>query len=98
MKKSSGAIGFNWDTGNQDKNWKKHRVSDEECEEVFFDPNKKILKDPPHSTSEQRYILIGQTKLKRLLFVVFALRKNKVRIISARDLNKREKHLYEKTT
>lgn len=97
MKDSIKITEFEWDKGNLDKNWEKHRVSDEECEEVFFDPNKKILKDPIHSTGKERYILLGQTKSARLLFVAFTLRGNKIRIISARDLNKKEKHLYEKS-
>jgi len=94
MKRSAKIIGFVWDNGNKDKNREKHRVSDKECEEVFFDPNKKMLKDTIHSANEERYILLGQTKLGRLLFVVFMLRKGKIRIISARDINKKEKNLY----
>jgi len=98
MVKSVEIIEFDWDKGNRDKNLKIHNVSDEECEEIFFDPSKKILKDILHSTNEGRYLLIGQTKLKRLLFLVFTIRKNKVRIISARNLNKKEKYLYEQKT
>lgn len=89
---------FEWDQGNKKKNWLSHRVSNEECEEVFFDPFKKIARDVFHSDHEERYILIGQTKKNRLLFVVFTVRKQKVRVISARDLNKRERLLYEKET
>jgi len=98
MVKSTGIIEFDWNKGNKDKNLENHRVSDEECEEVFFDPHKKIIKDILHSANEKRHILIGKTKLKRLLFLVFTIRKNKVRIISARDLNKKEKYLYEQKT
>jgi len=98
MKDLTRITEFEWDKGNTDKNWEKHRVSDEECEEVFFDPNKKVLEDALHSVDEARYILIGQTKLNRFLFISFTLRKNKVRVISARDLNKKEKHLYEERT
>lgn len=90
--------GFQWDKGNIDKNLLKHGISDQECEEVFFDPNKRILKDILHSGKENRYILLGQTKLGRLLFVAFIIRNNKIRIISTRNLNKKEKHLYEKRT
>ena len=91
-------IEFEWDENNKDKNWIKHKVRNEEAEEVFFDDNKKLYFDPTHSHQEKRYIIVGKTKKKRLLFVVFTLRKNKVRVISARDLNKRkEKQLYEKT-
>lgn len=86
---------FFWDKGNLDKNLLKHRVTDEECEEVFFDEDKKIYNDILHSGQEERYILIGKTKLGRLLFIVFTKRKNKVRVISARDMNKKEWKLYE---
>lgn len=95
MAKQAGIIEFDWDKGNKDKNLELHNVSDEECEEAFFDPKKKILKDILHSTEEERHILIGKTKLKRILFLVFTIRRNRIRIISARDLNKKEKHLYE---
>ena len=91
-------IKFEWDKGNRNKNFIRHGVTDGECEEVFFDTNKKILKDIYHSNKEIRYILLGKTKLQRPLFVVFTLRKNYIRIISARDLNKKEKKFYEKTT
>lgn len=88
-------LSFGWDKGNKDKNFKKHSVSNQECEEVFFDQQKKMLKDVIHSVKEDRYLLIGKTKKTRLLFIVFTLRDNTVRIISARDLNKKEYYLYE---
>ena len=87
---------FQWDKGNKDKNYAKHTVNVEECEEIFFDDNKKILKDSLHSGREVRYIIIGMTKERRLLFIVFTIRGDKIRIISARDLNKKERQLYEK--
>ena len=98
MRAMEHIIGFEWDAHNSGKNLIKHRVTDEECEEVFFDDRKRILDDLLHSGSEQRYILIGETKAKRLLFVVFTLRDKSIRIISARDLNKKEQHLYEQKT
>ena len=88
-------IGFEWDAHNKDKNFIKHRVTDEECEEVFFDERKKMLNDVPHLVSEKRYIVIGQTKALRTLFVVFTLRHKKIRVISVRNLNKKEQTLYE---
>ncbi|MBI2100927.1 MAG: BrnT family toxin [Candidatus Vogelbacteria bacterium] len=88
---------FDWDQGNQNKNFIKHQVTDEECEEVFFDPQKRVARDEIHSDQESRYLLLGETKRERLLFVVFAIRGEKIRIISARDLNKRERNLYEET-
>ncbi len=89
-------MGFEWDKGNQDKNWIKHHVSREECEEVFFDPHKRLLDAKQESGREKRYLLIGATLNRKLLFIVFVVRRNKVRVISARRLNKRERNLYEK--
>ena len=89
-------IEFEWDKGNRGKN-QKHRVTDEECEEAYFDPNKVLARDPLHSDRELRHILIGKTQNGRLLFVAFTVRKKKLRVISARDLNRRERFLYEKT-
>lgn len=88
-------VEFIWDKGNRDKNQIKHNVSNSECEEIFEDENKKMFRDPVHSEMGDRYILIGITRNKRLLFAVFTMRNNKIRIISARDLNKREKKLYD---
>ena len=88
------SLEFEWDEGNRGKNFQKHKVSDGECEEVFFDQNKKIYKDVIHSGKETRYILLGATKADRVLFVIFTIRKGRIRIISARDLNKKELYLY----
>lgn len=87
-------LAFQWDTANKDKNWQKHQVSSQEAEATFFDPHKRILKDPLHSGREERYVLIGESIRKRLLFVVFTIRKKEICIISARDLNKKERKLY----
>ena len=86
---------FQWDKGNKGKNFVKHKVADRECEEVFFDQKKKIFKDALHSGNEDRLILLGQTRSGRILFIVFTLRSGKARVISARDLNRKERHLYE---
>lgn len=86
-------IEFEWDRGNRNKNWEKHKVADGECEEVFFDPHKRLFHDPLHSGSELRYILLGQTWEERFLFIAFTVRNQKIRVISARDLNKKERKL-----
>ena len=98
MKVDKGSKEFIWDRGNSDKNWVKHRVENSECEEVFFDADKVILKDALHSGEEERFILLGKTKKDRLLFIVFTEREHKIRVISARDINKRERKLYEEAT
>lgn len=87
---------FEWNRGNIGKN-KKHNVEDKEAEEVFLDDRKVILKDLLHSGKEERFIILGKTKKGRLLYLVFTKRRNKIRIISARDISKKEVHLYEKT-
>ena len=90
-------IRFLWDKGNKEKNFKKHQVTDSESEEIFFNENKKIFKDKLHSGREERFIVLGKTNKRRLLFVVFTIRNEKIRIISARDINRKEKKLYEKS-
>lgn len=95
MRVLKGVQEFEWDVGNKGKN-KGHGVEDSESEEAFFDGKKVILKDVIHSANEPRFILLGQTRKNRLLFIVFTKRGKKLRIISARDVNKKEKYLYEK--
>jgi len=91
-------VKFVWDEANRYKNLEKHNVSVDEIEQIFFDKKKKTFLDIVHSGKELRYRLIGKTKNGRLLFVVFTVRSNKIRVISARDLNKKEHVLYEKRT
>ena len=99
MMFNKSVLEFQWDKGNSGKNWIKHNVNDSECEEVFFDDKKLITKDAFHSGAEERFILLGETRGKRLLFVIFTVRqKIKIRIISARDCNKKERKLYEEKT
>lgn len=86
---------FLWDKGNIDKN-RKHLVENNEIEEVFFDRKVKVFPDPAHSIAEKRFILLGKTKRKRLLFISFTKRGKNIRVISARDINKKEVSLYEK--
>ncbi len=85
---------FEWDAGNSGKNLRSHRVTDTECEEVFFDPHKRLLRDTFHAGTEARYVLIGATRKERILFVIFTIRRKRIRVISARDLNRKERYLY----
>jgi len=85
---------FIWDGSNKDKNWIKHKVTNQECEEIFSDRDKRIYKDRLHSEKEKRFILLGRTKKERLLYTVFTIRNKKIRIISSRDVNKKEVKLY----
>jgi len=87
-------VGFAWDEGNQDKNWEAHRVSDGECEEIFFNDPLIADSDPKHSKNERRYFALGHTAAGRRLFVAFTIRKNRKRVISARDMTERELRKY----
>ncbi len=96
MKVIKEALEFEWDKGNIGKNLE-HGVEDKEAEEVFLDERKKAFKDKLHSGSEERFRVVGKTKSGRLLFIAFTVRGNKIRIISARKINKKEVYLYEET-
>lgn len=95
MRVVKDAYEFEWDKGNIGKNIK-HKVEDKESEEVFLDNRRFIFKDRLHSRSEERFRIIGKTKKSRILFVAFTKRNKKIRIISARDINRKEVSLYEK--
>ncbi len=96
MKILPGSIGFDWDKGNINKNIEKHNVTDQEAEEVFVNEPKLILEDEKHSTTEKRYMLWGTTCQDRRLTLIFTLRDKKIRVISARDMNRKERKVYEK--
>jgi len=87
--------GFDWDEGNLLKNWEKHRVSASECEQVFFNQPLVAGEDAKHSGQEFRFYALGQTDSGRRLFVVFTVRGTLIRVISARETNRRERPEYE---
>lgn len=89
---------FDWDVGNINKSLIKHGVTSRECEELLGKSDKVILVDRKHSLEESRFIVIGKTARNRLLFLVFTLRGRKIRVVSARDLNRKEYRLYEERT
>lgn len=89
--------GFDWDDGNAEKNWTKHNVTPEECEGAFNDNFLLILPDKIHSQKETRYHALGKTINNKFLFIAFTVRNNQIRIISARNMNKKERKIYDKT-
>lgn len=96
MKIIDKTVEFEWDKGNINKNWVKHKVANKESEESFFGKEKFIFKDKLHSHKEERFRIFGKTKNRRKLLIIFTIRAEKIRIISARDMNKKEVKLYEK--
>lgn len=87
--------GFEWDRWNKEKSWLKHNIIYKEAEEVFEDEYSYISEDKKHSQIEKRFQILGLTKINNKLTVVFTLRGLKIRIISARLMNKKERIKYE---
>ncbi|MDD3618445.1 MAG: BrnT family toxin [Desulfobulbaceae bacterium] len=86
--------GFEWDEGNIEKNWLKHKVTPAKCEQVFFNQPLVVQDDMQHSAAEKRFYALGRTDIKRLLFIVFTVRKNRIRVISARDMSRKERRSF----
>ncbi len=87
--------GFDWDEGNVEKNRESHKVSPQEAEQVFFNRPLIVADDVKHSETERRYFVLGQTDDNRALFVAFTVRGDLIRVISARDMSRRERKVYQ---
>ena len=85
--------GFQWDDGNSEKNWKRHRVSRAEAEEVLNRPLL-LVDDSGHSVGERRFFALGRTDDDRLLATVFTLRGPALRVISVRPMSRKERNFY----
>ncbi|MFV0544550.1 MAG: BrnT family toxin [Marinicella pacifica] len=94
----SNITGFEWGAGNARKSIDKHSVNQYESEQVFFNQPLLILPDIKHSQEEVRHHALAKTDLIRYLHVTFTLRSNNrlIRVISARDMHRKEKMIYEK--
>lgn len=86
--------GFDWDDGNAPKLQARHGVSPAECEQVFFNEPLVIGEDAAHSIGEVRWAAWGRTAAGRFLAVVFTLRGDRIRSLSARDMNRKERRRY----
>lgn len=88
---------FSWDPAKARKNEKKHRVSFEEAQTVFFDEQARFQADPDHSRTEERFLLLGASVRTRVLVVSHCFRSadQEIRIISARKATKAERQQYE---
>ena len=92
--------GFEWDAGNERKSVDKHEVSQAEAELVFFNEPLLLLEDLKHSIAETRIHALGTTNEGRQLHITFTLRGGKtlIRVISARDMHRKERHAYDQST
>lgn len=90
---------FDWDDGNVRKN-DKHGVSLAESEQVFFNAPLLLIADAKHSQGELRFHALGKTDEGRILHITFTLRNagERIRVISARDMHRKERKIYEQTT
>ncbi len=90
------AISFEWDKSKAEENSKSHKVSFEEAQTVFSDPNARMIYDPEHSEDEERFILLGISSGLRLLTVCHCYREDDmiIRIITARKATKQEQKQY----
>ena len=90
-------VGFDWDEGNARKN-EKHGVSQSEAEQMFFDVKLLMVADANHSADEPRYHALGTMLDGRRLHATFTLRSNgtRIRVISARDMHRKERQIYER--
>jgi uncharacterized DUF497 family protein len=94
MRLSSLPATFDWDEGNLSKNFKKHGVSIQEAEQIFS--NKPLLVfNALHSPSEERYKALGRSNENRKLLAIFTVRNSKLRVISIRDMSRKERREYE---
>jgi uncharacterized DUF497 family protein len=89
-------VSFSWDNRKNSDNQKKHKVSFEEAQSVFFDEHAVEYYDPDHSESEDRFLMLGLSYHVRVLVVSYTLRKDRteIRIISARKATKKEQKAY----
>ncbi len=92
----SGCTRFEWDEGNATKNWERHRVTQSECEETFFLEPFLVAADEAHSQKESRFYALGRTVVGRRLLVVFTTREDRIRVVSARPMSRRERRVYER--
>jgi len=89
--------GFQWDSGNSEKNWRGHGIRQADTEQIFFNRPIVVARDTKHSGNEERYFSLGRTDAGRALVVVFTLRGPLLRVISARPMSRRERRVYGKT-
>lgn len=88
-------VAFEWDRGNKDKNLVKHKTEIKEIEQVFKDEESITAEDKKHSQIESRYVIFGKTQAGRRLVIGFTIRNYKVRVITARDMSRKERRDYE---
>ncbi|MBC8087855.1 MAG: BrnT family toxin [Phycisphaerae bacterium] len=88
------ATGFDWDAGNAPKVRSRHNVGPGECEQAFFSEPFIVAADVAHSKLERRWRALGRTVAGRHVFIIFTMRGTLIRVISARNMNRKERLQY----
>lgn len=87
--------GFEWDEGNLYQNESKHGLKWQNIEEVFFNTPLIVVEDIKHSEDESRCVALGKSDDGTLITVIFTLRQDRIRVISARAMSRKERKFYE---
>ena len=87
-----------WNPGKAARNLQQHGISFHEAATVFSDPLSTTVYDPDHSFEENRYITVGISRHGRVIMVAHSDQNDHIRIISARELTRRERRQYEEGT
>ena len=87
---------FEWDPEKARENEQKHGVTFLEASEVFDDDHSSTVRDPDHSADEERYLIFGMNKQGKHLVVSYTDRRDRIRLISARQMTARERRAYER--
>jgi uncharacterized DUF497 family protein len=88
------ATGFDWDDGNAPKVRARHDVDPGECEQAFLREPFIVSADAKHSDTERRWRALGRTYADRFLFLVFTMRGTRIRVMQARNMNRKERRSY----
>ncbi len=91
LKQLPDCTGFEWDNYNADKIWTKYHVTPSECEQVFFNLPLIVADNEKHSKKERRYYALGHTDINRLLFIAFTMHRDRIRVISAKNMGRKER-------
>jgi uncharacterized DUF497 family protein len=83
--------GFQRVERNAHKNSIDQEVTPEEAEDLFFNEPLVVRSDVRHSKREKRYYALGQTSVGRCIFAAFTIRGTLLRVISVRDMNRKER-------
>lgn len=95
MKSLPVILTFDWDEKNRSKIVSKHAVEPKEAESVFADEGSTVFPDVKHSQTEERLVILGKSQIGRTMFAVFTIREDKIRIISARFMHRKEVEKHE---